>query len=217
MSFASAVPSNYAALTWCRCFIPPKRSASLIEMKRFYAAVLLVLLSRCTPPLVPVNFEPFGIDARTSTAISVNFEDFEKAKLTRGAVAKGALGTKWEIDASEDLKRAVTQALNPLGNAPQSPVVTVRLADFDVDWTATKLAGTAELTVRALVHFDYVLNTGPERQSGSAVGRGRYVDTGYGPRIDQRIDDDIQKALNDATVTAVNELVRALQRLQASG
>lgn len=136
----------------------------------------------------------------------------DKAQLTRGAVADGALGTKWLIDARDALTSAFRTAI-PEGDA-RTPVLEILVRDFDVDWSAQKAGGVSELTIRAIVQIDYELQAEGSRHSGSVIGRGRNVDTGWGPKIDQRIGSNIDRVVSDAIGAAVGDLVADLERLR---
>lgn len=87
----------------------------------------------------------------------VRISGTEKAHLTRGAVAEGALGTKWLIDARDALTSVVRTAI-PEGDA-RAPALDIQVRDFDVDWSAQKAGGVSELTIRAIVQIDYDLQT----------------------------------------------------------
>jgi hypothetical protein len=85
--------------------------------------------------------------------------------------------------------------------------VTIRLADFDVDWTAQKAGGVSALTLRSVVQLEYTTGTAPAVRSATFVGRGRRVDTGWAPKIDQRIGDDISAVVDEATASVISQLV----------
>jgi hypothetical protein len=181
-------------------------------MTKLSAFAVVILLSACTAAVVPVRVTSSPDITATTTQMRVRISGTEKAQLTRGAVAEGALGTKWLIDARDALTSAVRTAI-PEGDA-RAPALDIQVRDFDVDWSAQKAGGVSELTIRAIVQIDYDLQTEASRHTGSVVGRGRHVDTGWGPKIDQRIGANIDRVVGDAIGAAMRDLVTDLERLQ---
>jgi hypothetical protein len=161
-------------------------------------------VTACTPALVPVRVAPADVPANAADVQAV-LAGVEKAQLTRGAVAEGALGTTWEIDAREAIAAAAKAAFPHT----TGPIVTLTLRDFDVDWTTRQSAGVAEVTLRAVVQFDFAMDDGTERRTGSVVGRGRVVETGWGPKVDQRLGGAIERVVQDAIKAAFADLSTA--------
>lgn len=175
--------------------------------------VLACLLSACTPSLVPVNVTPPTNIAAAALRLKRVTLHADAAQLTRGATAEGALGTKWMIDARPAFM-AATRAAFPEGSQGQDGgVLLLTLRDFDVDWTVRTAGGVSEVTFRALaqIEYDYTAETGV-RKSGSVVGRGRQVETGWGPKIDQRLGRSIDRVASEAIGAAFADIVRDLAR-----
>jgi hypothetical protein len=182
-------------------------------------ASLILLLSAvlgvsCTPGVVPVVVPTPDVGDEVRAPFRVTFVGFDRAMLTRGATVEGAIGTKWPIDARGAISQSVQRALRSSEAGPDSPLVTIRLADFDVDWTAQKAGGVSALTLRSVVQLEYTTGTAPAARSGTFVGRGRRVDTGWAPKIDQRLGGDISAVVEDAAASVVSQLVAELQRTE---
>lgn len=185
---------------------------------RSTASLLLLLFAvlgvSCTPDIVPVVVPTPDVRDQVRAPFRVALVGLDRAMLTRGATVEGAIGTKWQIDARGAISQSVHRALRSSEARPDSPLVTIRLADFDVDWTAQKAGGVSALTLRSVIQLEYTIGTAPAARSATFVGRGRRVDTGWAPKIDQRIGDDISAVVDEATASVISQLVADLQRTE---
>lgn len=162
---------------------------------------MAVLLTACTPALVPVRVAPIEVPV-TRTDAQVRLVGLERAQLTRGAVGDDAIGTKWQIDARDALTEAATTAFP----STDGPTLTLILRDFDVDWTTRQSGGVAEVTLRSLVQLEFAADDRLDRRSGTVIGRGRVVETGWGPKVDQRLGRAIQHVIQEAIRAAFVDL-----------